>query len=233
MLYVMITRRLPFDAATDYETLMLVKSGDYLPPEDRARPGLNRSFYRVIRKAMSKSPTIAPEGRGDAARRRAGHAPRLRPVARRSCSAWLRRSLDEDGVPPLTRETPPAPDTSSTSWARRSAAAASRAARSRGWSSIWTTRSRSWRASPRRGPTRRFPAPYPQAGPTEVMTPPAGHVRARGAGRGDRVGAAWYRRRAGIAVGAVGLVLALVVTAKAFTRAACAEPQAAAPATPG
>src|SRR5262249_10237606 len=55
MLYVMITRRLPFDAATDYETLMLVKSGDYLPPET-ARPGLNPELYRVIRKAMSKTP---------------------------------------------------------------------------------------------------------------------------------------------------------------------------------
>ena len=38
MLYVMITRRHPFDAPTDYETLMLVKSGDFVPPET-ARPG--------------------------------------------------------------------------------------------------------------------------------------------------------------------------------------------------
>jgi len=55
MLYVMITRRHPFDAPTDYETLMLVKSGDFLAPET-ARPGLNPELYRVIRKAMAKAP---------------------------------------------------------------------------------------------------------------------------------------------------------------------------------
>ncbi|HSY41200.1 MAG TPA: serine/threonine-protein kinase, partial [Polyangia bacterium] len=49
MLYTMITRRHPFDAPTDYETLMLVKNGDFLPPET-ARPGLNPELYRVIRK---------------------------------------------------------------------------------------------------------------------------------------------------------------------------------------
>src|SRR6185503_1051214 len=38
ILYAMITRRHPFDAPTDYETLMLVKSGDFMPPET-ARPG--------------------------------------------------------------------------------------------------------------------------------------------------------------------------------------------------
>ena len=54
MLYAMITRRHPFDAPTDYETLMLVKSGDFLPPET-ARPGLNPELYRVIRKAMAKA----------------------------------------------------------------------------------------------------------------------------------------------------------------------------------
>src|SRR5262249_7383107 len=47
MLYVMITRRLPFDAPTDFETLMQVKSGDYMPPET-ARPGLNPELYRAI-----------------------------------------------------------------------------------------------------------------------------------------------------------------------------------------
>jgi serine/threonine-protein kinase len=71
MLYVMITRRHPFDAPTDYETLMLVKSGDYMPPET-ARPGLNPELYRVIRKAMA-----LPEGRRDAGGRRAGHAARV------------------------------------------------------------------------------------------------------------------------------------------------------------
>ena len=53
MLYAMITRRHPFDAPTDYETLMLVKNGDFLPPET-ARPGLNPELYRVIRKAMGE-----------------------------------------------------------------------------------------------------------------------------------------------------------------------------------
>ncbi|HXU63445.1 MAG TPA: serine/threonine-protein kinase, partial [Polyangia bacterium] len=55
ILYAMITRRHPFDAPTDYETLMLVKSGDFMPPET-ARPGLSPELYRVIRKAMGKQP---------------------------------------------------------------------------------------------------------------------------------------------------------------------------------
>ena len=55
MLYVMITRRHPFDAPTDYEALMLVKSGNFVPPET-ARPGLNPELYRVMRKAMGKAP---------------------------------------------------------------------------------------------------------------------------------------------------------------------------------
>ncbi len=55
MLYVMITRRHPFDAPTDYEALMLVKSGHFVPPET-ARPGLNPELYRVMRKAMAKAP---------------------------------------------------------------------------------------------------------------------------------------------------------------------------------
>ncbi len=80
----MITRRHPFDAPTDYETLMLVKNGDFLPPET-ARPGLNPELYRVIRKAMGKSPATATR------RRR-----RCWSTSSRSCASrfvrWDRRS---------------------------------------------------------------------------------------------------------------------------------------------
>src|SRR3954468_6562321 len=54
VLYLLMTRRHPFDAPTDYEALMLVKAGDFVPPET-ARPGLNPELYRVIRKAMAKA----------------------------------------------------------------------------------------------------------------------------------------------------------------------------------
>ena len=88
MLYAMITRRHPFDAPTDYETLMLVKNGDFLPPET-ARPGLNPELYRVIRKAMGKTRRRPlPEGGGDAGRRRAGHARRV-PAGRTDGAAAL------------------------------------------------------------------------------------------------------------------------------------------------
>jgi eukaryotic-like serine/threonine-protein kinase len=109
MLYVMITRRHPFDAPTDYETLMLVKAGDYLAPET-ARPGLNPELYRVIRKAMSKAPgdryQTAEEMLVDVEQ-----VMRLafRPVGQTELQRWLADLSSKDGVPPLTREGAPEP----------------------------------------------------------------------------------------------------------------------------
>src|SRR5580765_872885 len=109
MLYVMITRRHPFDAPTDYETLMLVKSGDFLAPET-ARPGLNPDLYRVIRKAMAKTPAdryqSAEEMLVDVEQ-----VMRLafRPVGQTELQRWLADLSSKDGVPPLTREGAPEP----------------------------------------------------------------------------------------------------------------------------
>jgi len=109
MLYVMITRRHPFDAPTDYETLMLVKAGDFLAPET-ARPGLNPELYRVIRKAMSKAPAdryqTAEEMLVDVEQ-----VMRLafRPVGQTELQRWLADLSSKDGVPPLTREGAPEP----------------------------------------------------------------------------------------------------------------------------
>ncbi|HVV15820.1 MAG TPA: serine/threonine-protein kinase [Polyangia bacterium] len=109
ILYAVITRRHPFDAPTDYETLMLVKNGDYMPPET-ARPGLNPELYRVIRKAMGKQP-----------RDRYQHAEEMlvdveqvmrvafRAVGQTELQRWLADLGAKDGVPPLTREAPPEP----------------------------------------------------------------------------------------------------------------------------
>jgi serine/threonine-protein kinase len=109
MLYVMITRRHPFDAPTDYETLMLVKSGDFLAPET-ARPGLNPDLYRVIRKAMSKS----ADGRYQTAEEMLVDVEQVmrvgfRPVGQTELQRWLTDLSSKDGVPPLTREAPPEP----------------------------------------------------------------------------------------------------------------------------
>src|SRR3954470_3651216 len=109
MLYVMITRRHPFDAPTDYETLMLVKAGDFLPPES-ARPGLNPELYRVMRKAMAKSPgdryQTAEEMLVDVEQ-----VMRLafRAVGQTELQRWLADLSSKDGVPPLTREAAPDP----------------------------------------------------------------------------------------------------------------------------
>src|SRR5262249_10314312 len=101
-----------FDAPTDYETLMLVKSGDFMPPET-ARPGLNPELYRVIRKAMAKAPADRYQKAEDMlvdveqvmrlAFRAAGQTERQR---------WLADLTSRDGVPPLTREAPPEPPAS-------------------------------------------------------------------------------------------------------------------------
>jgi serine/threonine-protein kinase len=111
-LYVMITRRHPFDAPTDYETLMLVKNGDFMPPET-ARPGLNPELYRVIRKAMSKLPDDRYQNAEDMlvdveqVMRVA-----FRPVGQTELQRWLADLGAKDGVPPLTREAPAEPATS-------------------------------------------------------------------------------------------------------------------------
>jgi serine/threonine protein kinase len=112
MLYTMITRRHPFDAPTDYETLMLVKAGDFLPPET-ARPGLNPELYRVIRKAMGKT----PEARYQKAEDMLVDVEQVmrvafRPVGQTELQRWLADLSSKDGVPPLTREKPPEPPAS-------------------------------------------------------------------------------------------------------------------------
>jgi serine/threonine-protein kinase len=112
MLYAMITRRHPFDAPTDYETLMLVKNGDFLPPET-ARPGLNPELYRVIRKAMGKT----AETRYQKAEEMLVDVEQVmrvafRPVGQTELQRWLADLSAKDGVPTLTREAPPEPPAS-------------------------------------------------------------------------------------------------------------------------
>jgi eukaryotic-like serine/threonine-protein kinase len=109
MLYVMITRRHPFDAPTDYETLMLVKSGDFMPPET-ARPGLNPELYRVMRKSMAKAPLDRYQSANDMLVD-VEQVMRLafRPVGQTELQRWLADLSTKDGVPTLTREAPPEP----------------------------------------------------------------------------------------------------------------------------
>ena len=107
MLYAMVTRRHPFDAPTDYETLMLVKAGDFVPPET-ARPGLNPELYRVIRKAMSRT----REERYQKSEEMLVDVEQVmrvafRPVGQTELQRWLAELSAKDGVPTLTREVPP------------------------------------------------------------------------------------------------------------------------------
>ncbi len=108
MLYVMIARRAPFDAPTDYETLMQVRAGDFVAPET-ARPGLNPELYRVMRKAMAKAPADRYQKAGDMlvdveqVMRVA-----FRAVGQTELARWLSDLSAKDGVPPLTRAQPPA-----------------------------------------------------------------------------------------------------------------------------
>jgi serine/threonine-protein kinase len=212
MLYVMITRRLPFDAATDYETLMLVKSGDYLPPET-ARPGLNPELYRVIRKAMSKSPDERYQ-KAEEMLLDVEQVMRLafRPVGQTELQRWLLDLSAKDGVPPLTRETPPASDTVVDVAAARPAGARNGKPASGEESGLVLDLDDAIEAKPGSPPPR--PNAYPEAGPTEVMKHPPPF---RPVDEPIESVLPWYRQRAGIAVGAIVLVLVLVVTAKAVT----------------
>ena len=242
MLYVMITRRLPFDAATDYETLMLVKSGDYLPPET-ARPGLNPELYRVIRKAMSKSESERYQ-KAEEMLVDVEQVMRLafRAVGQTELQRWLSDLSTKDGVPPLTRETPPAPDTIVDVVGARPATVAKPLTGQE--SGLVLDLDDVVEVAPGSPPPRprAAPAPYPNAGPTEPMLRPPGMMTADAPEpepEPEPVESVlpWYRRRVGIVGGAVALVLVLVVRAKAFTTgrrhdAAASAPAAPTPATP-
>ena len=107
MLYVMIVRRPPFDAATDLETLMQVRAGDFIPPES-ARPGLNPEIYRVMRRAMGKT----PEDRYQKAEEMLVDVEQVMRVAFRAVgqtelARWLADLGAKDGIQPLTRAPPP------------------------------------------------------------------------------------------------------------------------------
>jgi serine/threonine protein kinase len=110
MLYVMITRHYPFDAPTDFETLMQVKSGDFLPPET-ARPGLNPELYRVIRKAMGKAPVDRYQ-KAEEMLVDVEQVMRLafRPVGQTELVRWLSELAEKDGAAPLTRQVPTSAD---------------------------------------------------------------------------------------------------------------------------
>ena len=107
MLYVMIARRAPFDAPTDFETLMQVRSGDFTPPET-ARPGLNPEIYRVMRRAMGKTPDERYQ-KADEMLVDVEQVMRIafRAVGQTELVRWLGDLAAKDGVPPLTRATPP------------------------------------------------------------------------------------------------------------------------------
>jgi serine/threonine-protein kinase len=222
MLYAMITRRLPFDAPTDYETLMLVKSGDYLPPET-ARPGLNPELYRVIRKAMGKMPgdryQKAEEMLVDVEQ-----VMRLafRPVGQTELQRWLADLSSKDGIPPLTREPPPptARDTVvDTRGAKRPADAKRTAAGTGTDSGLVLDLDDAVEVTPGSPPpppsaVKPAAAAYPNAGPTEVMK----HPPDMGADSAPVESVLpWYRRRGGMIIGALALGLMLVVSAKLFS----------------
>jgi serine/threonine-protein kinase len=109
ILYVMIVRRAPFDAPTDYETLMQVRSGDFVAPET-ARPGLNPEVYRVVRKAMAKAPADRYQKAADMLVD-VEQVMRLafRAVGQTELARWLSDLSNKDGVPPLTRAQAPGP----------------------------------------------------------------------------------------------------------------------------
>ncbi len=230
MLYVMITRRLPFDAATDYETLMLVKSGDYLPPET-ARPGLNPELYRVIRKAMSKSADERYQ-KAEEMLIDVEQVMRLafRAVGQTELQRWLADLSNKDGVPALTRETPPAPDTI----VDQRGAGARPAAIGKPNSTTGEDSGLVLDLDDAVEVTHGGPPPrphYPHAGPTEPMMRPPGMMSpeeklavaaiaqpARTKEKNEKIESVlpWYRRRAGVVVAAIALLLVFVVTAKAF-----------------
>jgi serine/threonine-protein kinase len=202
MLYVMITRRHPFDAPTDYETLMLVKAGDFMPPET-ARPGLNPETYRVIRKAMAKS----AGDRYQAAEEMLVDVERVmrvafRPVGQTELQRWLADLASKDGVRPLTREAPPEPAGGSSTVGPLRAGDGQESGLVLSLDDAVEVRSADR-------------PPPPPAAPTEVMTRPPPFVAA------DRP---WLGRRAVRIGGAAALIALFVVALKVMRGGSHATP---------
>ncbi|HVY40492.1 MAG TPA: serine/threonine-protein kinase [Polyangia bacterium] len=212
ILYAMITRRHPFDAPTDYETLMLVKSGDYMPPET-ARPGLNPELYRVIRKAMGKQP-------GDRYQRAEDMLVDVEQVMRVAFRAvgqtelqrWLAELGAKDGVPPLTREAPPEPP------AARSTVGPLRAGSGQESGLVLNLDDAEEVIAADHPP----PPPPPAAAPTEVMKKPPAFARA------DRP---WHRQPA-VRIAAALLLLVVGVSVGARLMRGHGAPAGQPPAAP-
>jgi serine/threonine-protein kinase len=211
MLYVMITRRHPFDAPTDYETLMLVKNGDFLAPET-ARPGLNPELYRVIRKAMAKGVAdryqTAEEMLVDVEQ-----VMRLafRAVGQTELQRWLADLSSKDGVPPLTREAPPEP-TATTVGPLRGADGQE--------SGLVLNLDDAEEVRPRTRARAKDRPPPPPAAATEVMTHPPQFAPQ------DR---RWSERRGVRAGGAVLIAVLLVLAVRAMSGGKKPEPAPPAP----
>ncbi|HSS39041.1 MAG TPA: serine/threonine-protein kinase, partial [Polyangia bacterium] len=187
ILYAMITRRHPFDAPTDYETLMLVKNGDYMPPET-ARPGLNPELYRVIRKAMGKQPADRYQ-RAEDMLVDVEQVMRVafRAVGQTELQRWLAELGAKDGVPPLTREAPPEPPAARSTVGPLRAGSGQESGLVLNLDDVEEVRSADQ------------PPPPPAAAPTEVMRKPPAFTRA------DRP---WHRQPA-LRIG-VALLLLIV-----------------------
>ncbi|MES1207398.1 MAG: PEGA domain-containing protein, partial [Pseudomonadota bacterium] len=225
ILYAMITRRHPFDAPTDYETLMLVKNGDYMAPET-ARPGLNPELYRVIRRAMGKQP-------GDRYQRAEDMLidveqvmrVAFRAVGQTELQRWLAELGAKDGVPPLTREAPPEPP------AARSTVGPLRAGSGQESGLVLNLDDAEEVLASDQPP----PPPPPAAAPTEVMKKPPAFARADRPWHRQpavRIGAALLLLIVGVSVGARLMRGRGAVTAVGHSPAAAPQPVAAAPAPP-
>jgi len=108
MLYVMLCGRFPFDAPTDLELLLLVKSGRHVPPES-ARPGLHPELVRLLNKLMD--PDVAARYQGaDEVLVDVEQIMRttFKAVGQTELKRWLQDLSIRDGVAPLTKASPTA-----------------------------------------------------------------------------------------------------------------------------
>lgn len=106
MLYVMVCGRYPFDAPTDLQMLLLVKSGQFVPPET-ARPGLHPDVARMLQRMMAKDVAdryqSADEVLADVEQVMRSA---FRSVGQTELKRWLQDLSIRDGVPALTKAPP-------------------------------------------------------------------------------------------------------------------------------
>ena len=109
MLYLFFTGRRPFEAPTDFESIMRVRECRFTPPEE-VKPSLGPPLAKIIRRSMQ----LAPSGRYQNADEMLADIENVqrtvyRPAGQTELKRWLADLAGRDHCPTISKAAPPKP----------------------------------------------------------------------------------------------------------------------------